>query len=271
MALWSCENAADPGKDKVEPVVLEPTQEVISSEVENVAALAINMQTKVITDYQSLKADENKPSLQKSANPDKVYRWNPETMWHTWEDDLENAAYPDAFYGHYKRGQQHIDAQGNVVKKPDNAIGIYFYYLTFGKWGYVNDEPTGTSWDHNMSTEANPGIAIITPDGYLFSGDANYHTTWDGYYTDNSGTYNNTLVRFETKVNMNVEELLISMDGTSAQLYGTLHFEMLPWTADLSANGEDTISGTLKYNGVDVAPLSFSVAELMQKAQSLLP
>ncbi len=192
-------------------------------------------------------------------------------MWHTWEDDLENPAYPDAFFGHYKRGQQHINAQGEVVKKADDAIGIYFYYHTYGKWGYVDDDPTGTSWDHNLASEENPAIAIITPNGYLFSGDANYHTIWDGYYTDNSGQFDNTLVRFETIVNMNVDELLISFDGSTATMYGDLHFEMLPWSADLSANGEDTITGSLKYNGVDVAPLSFSVAELLAKAKSLVP
>jgi len=269
LTLWSCENAADVNKTKIEPISIEPTQEVVSGEAENVAAIAINMQSRVILDHQEVMALDD-AALGKVSG-DKVYRWNPETMWHTWEDDLNNPAYPEAFSGHYKRGQQHIDAQGNIVKKAKYAVGIYFYYNTSGKWGYVNDEPTGTSWNHNMASEADPAIAIVTQDGYLFSGDAEYHTIWDGYYSDDSGRFNNTLVRFETNVLMNVDELLMSLDGTTVTMYGNIHFDMLPWSADLTADGSDTVSGTLKYNGVVVQELSYSVAELVTKAKSIMP
>ncbi len=269
LVLTSCENAADANKAKIEPISIDPTQEVISNEAENVAAIAINMQSRVILDHQELIALDEK-ALGKVSG-DKVYRWNPETMWHTWEDDLNNPAYPEAFAGHYKRGQQHIDAQGNIVKKAKYAVGIYFYYNTSGKWGYVNDEPTGTSWNHNMATEEDPAIAIVTQDGYFFSGDAEYHTIWDGYYTDKTGQFNNTLVRFETNVVMSVDELLMSMDGSTVTMFGDLHFEMLPWTADLTADGSDTVKGSLKYNGVTVQELTYSVAELVSKAQSIMP
>ena len=67
-----------------------------------------------------------------------------------------------------------------------------------------------------------------------------------------------------------IEELLISYDGTTVQMYGTIHYAMGPYSAELTGDGSDTVSGVLKYNGVDVESLDYSVMELMAKAQTLL-
>ena len=151
MALWSCENT---NASKATPTVAEPTQEVISSGTETVAALSINMQVAVIDDYNYVlsRDDQQSASFEKTNNRDKVYRWNPETMWHTWEDDIANSNAEDAFYGHYKRGQQYFDANGELVKKAKYSVGLNFYYNTHGKYGYINNEPTGTSWDNFVGT-----------------------------------------------------------------------------------------------------------------------
>ncbi len=269
MSLWSCENSASP---KVTPTSVEPTQEVVSSGTETVAALSINMPVEVIKDYNYVMSrdDQQSASFEKTSNRDKVYRWDPTTMWHTWEDDIANSNVSDTFYGHYKRGQQYFDANGTLVKKAKYAIGLNFYYTTHGKYGYVNDDPTGSSWDHFVGTEEHPGVAVKTNDGFLFQANGQYDTIWDGYYTDAAGNFNNDLVEFETKVEAKIEELLISYDGTSVKMYGTIKYDMAPYSAELTGDGSDTVTGELKYNGVKVQDLSFSVSELMVKAQSLL-
>lgn len=269
MALWSCGNT---NASKATPTVVEPTQEIISSGTETVAALSINMQVAVIDDYNYVlsRDDQQSASFEKTNNRDKVYRWNPETMWHTWEDDIANSNAQDAFYGHYKRGQQYFDANGELVKKAKYSVGLNFYYNTHGKYGYVNNEPTGTSWDNFVGTEETPGVAVKTSNGFLFQANGQYHTIWDGYYTDDTGTFNNDLVEFDTMVQAKIEELLISYDGTTVKMYGTINYAMGPYSAELTGDGNDTVTGVLKYNGVDVQSLNFSVMELMAKAQTLL-
>ena len=56
LTLWNCENTVDNGKTEIQPVKIEPTQEVVQTETENVAALAIAMQSQIITDFESLKS-----------------------------------------------------------------------------------------------------------------------------------------------------------------------------------------------------------------------
>ncbi len=74
LTLWNCENTVDNGKTEIQPVKIEPTQEVVQTETENVAALAIAMQSQIITDFESLKSLEAGPTFDKTANTDKVYR-----------------------------------------------------------------------------------------------------------------------------------------------------------------------------------------------------
>jgi len=262
----SCENSVNNQADQ--PVNAEPTKEIVVNEAQNVAVLAFTGPVATYEGYYKIMEMDDNEGLGKVAGDD-VYRWNPNTGWHTWEDDLSNPAYPDAFFGHYTRGQQFFNAQGQIVKKARDAVGLNFYYTTSGHFGYVNDEPTGTSWDHGVD-----GSAAIVSQTMYFTGSGQYHKIWDGYYTSPDGTFDNDLVRFETIVNVNIEELVVSKDENgekTAILYGDLTFEMLPWSAELSADGSDTVTGVLKNNGQVVQELSYDVVALLEIAQALKP
>jgi hypothetical protein len=168
-----------------------------------------------------------------------------------------------------------LDYDGNAVKSAEKAHTIMAVFESTGKYGYPGDDPTGVTWHYFVGSEESAAKYVRTERGYVFYGLGIYNKIWDGYYTDQAGLYDHDLVRFETLVEVDIEslELLRHEYGSRDYLFtGSINLTFTPgWSAELSCTDGDVVTGSLKYNGVVVQPLEFTVEELIIMAEENMP
>ena len=254
--IISCESTNEPANNEA-----DLQTELATNEAKEITTFVFNSSFDVIKGHNELLAAEGLGKV----SADDVYMWYPETGWHIWEDEIAG----ENTYDHYKRGQQYFDFQGNTVKKLEAAVGMNFYFMREGSYGYVGDDPSGTSSLRKIGSEENPAVALLTTDAFIFSSTGYYEKKWDGYFSSDGVDYQ--FVNWHTIVDVNIEQLVMAMteDGLSVTANGAIDFTMEPdWSAKITANG-DVASGVLMYKGAVVKELEYSVADLLVYAQGL--
>jgi hypothetical protein len=262
----ACDNTTGNNEDNVR--VIENSKDIVISEAQNVAAFTLNVTSEVVTDFEDFKSGKY-DGLGKVTNPDRIYRWNPETMWHTWTLKTEG----ENLSGTRFRAQQHLDAQGNIIKKGQDASGFIMYYINEGTYGYPDGSLSGTTWLHTMGTAENPVIGMVVGNSYVMTGSGSYHKIWTGDYKANE-TDEYELVTIDNGVDITVDQFVASRDengNESVSFIGDISYVFADWNVSLSCDGGDTITGELTKGGVFIQNLEYKVSDLMTLAGSLLP
>lgn len=267
LSFFGCDSSQNSAADNnSQATAVQPSEKEVSAEAKNMAIFTVRLTTEAINAHKELIAQES--GLAKTNNPDKVYRWNPETMWHTWTHNIEG----ENLKGMRFRAQQHINAEGEVVKKASAAIGFRLYYISEGKYGYPDGDPTGTSWKQVIGSEEAPIQTAVIGNEFIFSGKGSYNKTWDGYFSEDGQTESQKLVKLSTDLSVNIENLTVTTaaDGTqNFSLKGKIDFDYNAWNVSLSCDGSDTMVGTISKDGTVLNNINYSVAKLASYINTL--
>jgi len=267
LSFFACENGNSTKSDEQQPRILAETPENVAiSETKNIAAMAINFSKTAVSDFLELKAKED--GLAKVTIPGYTFDYN--TMWHTWNVPIlgENLS------GYRLRAQQFLNTKGVATARVSRASGALLYYITEGKYGFPDGSPLGTTWKHTVGSAESPLYGMLIGNSYLISGTATYHKTWTGYYSATGQEADYELVTIDNSVEINLGELTVSLNGDGTKtlsMVGTIDFAFADWSATLTCNGGDVITGVLKNQGFPVTTLAYPLADLLAMAENLLP
>ncbi|KAA3617566.1 MAG: hypothetical protein D8M58_01595 [Calditrichaeota bacterium] len=268
MAFIACENGQEPNANNTQPTILaEVPQEVAINEAKNIAAFAVNFSNDFAADFIELKATED--GFAKVTNPDKIYRWNPETMLHTWTHTIEG----ENLSGYRFRAQQHLDETGAVIKKAQDAAGFTLYYISEGSYGFPDGSPSGTTWKHTIGSEETHIVGMVLGNSFVMNATGSYHKIWTGYYKANEED-EYELVTIDNGVDVTLDQLTITRDvdgNETASLVGNIEVVFADWNVSLSSDGGEMVTGNISKKGVLLQNLAFPVADLLEMGKTLLP